>query len=331
MDLLIACAAALAGLQGPAARPAPEPWGQAWRDLARLEESVPGSPQFERIRRDLDGLQDREERSAKKSRDAAAGYRAQILRAQVARLRGASFKPVGEPASAVALFSGEAWLALQVAAPGPTRVRALAAALAESAKADLPPRVERGIEAAEEDARNLKLDWAAAEARALHASAPDRRTARLLARVLRLRGETDDAAALLERTVADSTDAADRAALRDDLGEVRLAAGDEDAALREFGAALALGSGRAAEHLAARALSDGRIARARALYRSLEDEAYRRHGAARGYGLALLAVPAEPGAARPGSPDAGPPGGTAPAGIAAPEAGLPRNPTDSPH
>jgi hypothetical protein len=118
-----------------------------------------------------------------------AAYRAQILRAQIARLRGAPFKPVSQPAPELPLFSGEAWLVLQVAAPGPMRVRALSASLAESAKADLPPRVERGIEAAEEDARNLKLDWAAAEARALHASAADRRTARLLARILRLRGE----------------------------------------------------------------------------------------------------------------------------------------------
>jgi hypothetical protein len=310
LDLLTACAAVLAGVQAPAPRlapaprAAPEPWGQAWRDLARLEESVPGSPQFERIRRELESLQDREERGAKKSRDAGATYRAQILRAQIARLRGAPFKPVGEPASELPLFSGEAWLALQVAGPGPTRVRALDAALAEGAKADLPPRIERGIEAAEEDARNLKLDWAAAEARALHASAADRRTARLLARIQRLRGETDEAAELLEASLANASDAADRAALHDDLGEVRLAAGEEDRALEQFGAALALGSGRAAEHLAARALSDGRIERARALYRSLEDEAYRRHGAARGYALALLT---------------------------APEAGPARNPTDSPH
>jgi hypothetical protein len=293
LDLLTASAALLALLQVPAARPAPEPWGQAWRDLARLEESVPGSPQFEQIRRELESLVEREDHGAKKSRDAGAAYRAQILRAQIARLRGAPFKPVGQPAPELPLFAGEAWIVLQVAAPGPTRVRALSVALAEGGKADLPPRVERGIEAAEEDARSLKLDWAVAEARALYEHAADRRTARLLARILRLRGETDDAAGLLERSLRDASVDADRAALHDDLGEVRLAAGDEDGALREFGAALALGSGRAAEHLAARALADGRIERARSLYRSLEDEAYRRHGAARGYGLALLAA-AEP-------------------------------------
>lgn len=341
-----ACAAVLAGVQAPAPRSAteaateaapstaresqtaPEPWGQAWRDLARLEESVPGSAQFERIRRELEGLQDREDRGAKKSRDAGAAYRAQILRAQIARLRGAPFKPVGQPAPEIPLFAGEGWLVLQIAAPGPTRVRALSAALAESGKADLPPRVERGIEAAEEDARNLKLDWAAAEARALHASLADRRTARLLARVQRLRGETDDAADLLEQTLRDAQDAGDRAALHDDLGEVRLAAGEEDRALEQFGAALALGSGRAAEHLAARALSDRRIARARALYRSLEEEAYRRHGAARGYGLALLA-PDAPEAGRTSLQD---PARAAGAGAAAtPAASAARNPTDSPH
>jgi tetratricopeptide (TPR) repeat protein len=308
LDLLSVCAALLAAAQARPAHPAPEPWNQAWRDLARLEESVPGSPQFERIRRELESLQDREERSAKKSRDAGATYRAQILRAQIARLRGAPLKPLGEPASELSLFAGEAWLVLQVAAPGPTRVRALSVALAESGKADLPPRVERGIEAAEEDARNLKLDWAVVEARALVESARDRRTARLLARVLRLRGETDAAAELLEGTLRDASEAADRAALHDDLGELRLASGDEDAALKEFGAALALGSSRAAEHLAARALSDGRIDRARALYRSLQDEAYRRQGAARGYGLALLAAPESgrtPRAQPPGEPPLG--------------------------
>jgi tetratricopeptide (TPR) repeat protein len=323
LELLIACAALIAGLpvallagpQAPAARPAPEPWGQAWRDLGRLEESVPGSPQFERIRRELESFVEREDHGAKKSRDAGAAYRAQILRAQIARLRGAPFKPVSQPASELPLFSGEAWLVLQVAAPGPMRVRALSASLAESAKADLPPRVERGIEAAEEDARNLKLDWAVAEARALHASAADRRTARLLARILRLRGESAAAAELLDATLRDAPEAADRAALHDDLAEVRLASGDEDAALKELGAALALGSNRAAERLAARALSEGRIDRARALYRSLQEDAFRVHGAARGYGLALLAVP------------------RAVPGLAAPEAAgvLARNPPQSPH
>jgi len=320
LDLLIACLALLAGLQAPSARPAPEPpepWRQAWHDLSRLEESVPGSPQFERIRRELESLMEREDHGAKKSREAGAAYRAQVLRAQIARLRGAPFKPVGQPAPELPLFSGEGWLVLQVAAPGPTRVRALSAALAETGKADLPPRVERGIEAAEEDARNLKLDWAADEARALHASAKDRRTARLLARILRLRGEHDAAADLLDATLRDAPESADRAALHDDLAEIRIASGDENAALKELGAALALGSSRAAEHLAARALSEGRVDRARAIYRSLQEDAYRSHGAARGYGLALLV------------------GGPCLAGpaLAAPEAAgvLARNPPQSPH
>jgi len=292
LDLLSAAAllAALATTrtQGEVRRPS-EPWPQAWADLARLEESVPGSPQFEAIRRDLANLSEGTERAAKKSRDAGATYRTQLLRAHLARLRGAPFKPVGDPGPAVALASGEAWIALQVAGPGPMRVRALAAALAEAPKADLPTRVERGLEAAEEDARNLKLEWAVAEARALQERAADRRTARLLARVLRLRGETAAAAELLETAIA-AADPGDRAALHDDLGEVRLAAGEESEAVREFGSALAMGSARAAEHLALRALSAGKIERARALFRSLQDGAYRRNGASRAYGLALLAA-----------------------------------------
>jgi tetratricopeptide (TPR) repeat protein len=296
--------AAIGAAQSSAPPPPPAPWAQAWTDLARLEESVPGSPEFERIRRDLAGLQDREDRGARKSRDVPNGYRAQILRAHLARLRGAPFKPVADPGSELPLYAGEAWIALQVAGPGPLRVRAVSGSLDEARKSDLPPRVERGLEATEEDARNLKLDWAIAEARALHDRSADRRTARLLARVLRLRGESEAAADLLQQTLRVAVDPADRAALRDDLGEVRLAAGDEVAAVREFGAALALGSGRAAEHLASRALSEGRIDRARALYRSLLDGAYRKSGASRAYGLALLAPrPAE--APVPGAPEAG--------------------------
>jgi hypothetical protein len=311
LDLLSAAATLIAALAGSArqgeTRRPPDPWGQAWADLARLEESVPGSPQFEAIRRELASLQESAERGAKKSRDAGATYRAQLLRAHLARLRGAPFKPVGDPGPAVALGAGEAWIALQVAGPGPTRVRALSAALAEAPRSDLPPRVERGLEATEEDARNLQLEWALAEARDLQAGAGDRRTARLLARVLRLRGETDAAAELLEEAIGAATDPGDRAALHDDLGEVRLAARDDDRAVREFGSALAMGSARAAEHLALRALSTGRIDRARALFRSLQDGAYRRNGAARAYGLALLAAPSRLPGQPPPEPTLGKP------------------------
>lgn len=308
MSAVTALLVALVGSarQGEARRP-PEPWAQAWADLARLEESVPGSPQFETIRRDLANLAEGTERASKKSRDAGASYRTQLLRAHLARLRGAPFKPVGDPGPAVALASGEAWIALQVGGPGPTRVRALGAALVEAPKSDLPPRVERGLEATEEDARNLQLDWALAEARALEERAGDRRTARLLARVLRLRGETDAAAELLEEAIRVAADPGDRAALHDDLGEVRLAAGDEERAVREFGSALAMGSARAAEHLALHALSAGKIDRARALFRSLLDGAYRRNGASRAYGLALLVAPSRLPGQPPPEPTLGKP------------------------
>jgi hypothetical protein len=113
----------------------------------------------------------------------------------------------------------------------------------------------------------------------------------------------------------DAPEAADRAALHDDLAEVRLASGDEDAALKELGAALALGSSRAAERLAARALSEGRIDRARALYRSLQEDAFR---SPRGRARLRPRAPRRPRAVP---------------GLAAPEAAgiLARNPPQSPH
>jgi tetratricopeptide (TPR) repeat protein len=289
LGVLLLCAfPALPAVQDPAGVANPATWRETWGDLARLAESAPGSTAFQRIWRELDALEARRERSARKSHDRAEVFRARVLRAHLSRLSGTPFRPVGEPGGEMAFLPGEGWIAAQVAGPGPTRVRAMDEALSQASAENLRVRLERGQEVSEEDARGLHLDWALDEARLIHEYAPDGRTASLLARVLGLRGEHGEAAKVLEHQVAATRESAERAGLLAELGKARIAAGADAAALRELGAALALGSQDAGYSLATRALSRGEIARARALFRALLEEEPSAAPAQRGYGLALL-------------------------------------------
>ncbi len=271
-----------------------EAWKDTWTDLARFEQARPGSPEHDRLWQDLDGFQVRHESSAKKRRDRVEVFRARLLRAHLSRLSGIAVRPLGEPGTTIQFLPGEAWLALQVAGPGPTRVEALRDALAEATGDDLRARVERGLAVADEDARGLHLDWAQAEARAVHLRAPDVRTIQALARVLRLSGEDAAASALLDQGLARAIDASERAALLTERADLRAATGASAACLADLGAALALGAGDAAMRLALRALSEGATGRARALFRSLLDAQGGSAPALRGYGIALLSSAGPP-------------------------------------
>jgi hypothetical protein len=278
---LAAVSLAFAPVQEPAA------WKATWKDLARLSESAPGSPERDRLWRALDGLQIDRERAARKAHDRTEVVRARVLRFHLSRLVGAAPRPLAEPGSNIEFMAGEAWLALQALGPGPTRARATRAALAET-PADRA-RSDRARQVAEEDARDLHLDWAVDEARSLREHARNPRSAILLARVLRLRGEHDAAAQVVDEALATATLRADRADLLCERSSVHAAAGADALAISDLGAALASGSIEAGVRLAARALSDGEPSRARALFRSSLDASANRPAACRGGGLALLA------------------------------------------
>jgi len=109
------------------------------------------------------------------------------------------------------------------------------------------------------------------------------------AQILRMRGEHDPAARVLDEALASATVRADRAELLCERSSVHAAAGADALATSDLGAALASGSIEAGLRLAARALADGEPSRARSLYRSSTDASATRPSAWRGYGLALLA------------------------------------------
>jgi len=101
-----------------ASAPAQEPaaWKATWKDLARLSETAPGSPERDRLWRALDGIQvDREWRGHKGS-DRAEALRARVLRYHLSRLSGSAPRPIAEPGARIEFMPGEAWLALQALA-----------------------------------------------------------------------------------------------------------------------------------------------------------------------------------------------------------------------
>ena len=292
MGLVAVLALLAASLVAPPVQDATTPalleaWKDTWTDLARFAQSRPGSPEHDRLWQDLDGFQVRHESSAKKRRDRVEQFRARLLRAHLSRLSGIAVRPLGEPGTAIQFLPGEAWLTLEVAGPGPTRVQALRGALAEASGDGARARVDRGLAVTDEDARELHLDWALSEARALYEKSPEVRTLRALARVYRLQGNDAAALALLEAGLASAVDPAERAALLDERADLRGPRG-----LADLGAALALGSTDAALHLAMRALSEREFGRARALFRSLLDADPAPAPSLRGYGIALLSSPA---------------------------------------
>jgi len=287
-------------LQDPPRDGLAQAWKDTWAQLAHFAGSAPGSPEHERLRRELEGFQARHERSARKSHEREEAFRARLLRAHLSRLAGVGARPLPEPGTEIGFMTGEAWLAAQVLGPGPTRVTALRLALAEGDPAALPERLDRTARAAEEDARLLNLDWALDEARMLHRRASSARSARLLGGLLRLRGEYELAARITAEAIEAERDPVERGRLLAEHADAIAASGDEDAFLAASGAALASGSREAAFSLALRALGADEPVRARALFRGLLEEGPFCSSAGRGYGLALLA--GSPASAQPAAP-----------------------------
>lgn len=284
--------------------PGSDVWMEAWRELDTLARSAPGSVDRRRIAAGLDSFQARHERSARKRHDRPEAFRSRVLGAQLARLADAPFRPVSDPGVPIAWLPGEGWIAAQVAGPGPTRVAAIEAALADALPRELGERVQFAFALATADARDLRLAESHQVARALHARvqaaskgdlpAEHRSGAKatgLLAFVSRMRGEHAEAMTILEHQLESTPDPIDRRHLLVEVGRTRLAAGQDASARRDLGEALALGSSDAGWLLGRSALSEEAIFRARALFRSLvssPEEGLTPTSGLRGYGLSLL-------------------------------------------
>lgn len=266
MTHVAALALALAASLG--ARPArATDWAAVWGDLERLSRMSTDSAERRTLEAELAALSTEREKRAREKHDAPEAFRARVLRAHLARIAGRP-AAVNDPSSATVLdwLPGEAWLAVQVVAPGAFRERAALAALAEGdpdgRRAELARRVLH------EDLLGPPLPEAEALARAL--LRPDRAAGpvRDLARVLVRAGRIDEAREAIARARPTPGGAAGEAELLLAEAEVELAAGADLAASRALGASYARGSTEAGLLIARRALAAGDVARARALGRA---------------------------------------------------------------
>jgi hypothetical protein len=264
-----------------------EAWKDTWTDLARFAQSRPGSPEHDRLWQDLDGFQVRHESSAKKRRDRVEQFRARLLRAHLSRLSGIAVRPLGEPGTSIQFLPGEAWLTLEVAGPGPTRVQALRGALAEASGDGARARVDRGLAVTDEDARELHLDLGA-----LRGARPVREVAGG-ADAARARARVPAAGQRRRRARAPRRGARERRR----PGRARRAArreGRPARTARPRRPRIRAGSRLHGRRVAPRdaALSEREFGRARALFRSLLDADPAPAPSLRGYGIALLSSPA---------------------------------------
>lgn len=304
-SLLLATLAGLPSRQDAAAAAGSDAWVEAWQALDALARSAPDSAAGRQTAAELESFRARRERAARKSHDRVEAFRSRVLEAQLSRLARTPFRPVADPRVPIAWLPGEAWIAAEVAAPGPTRVAAIEAALAEALPEDLADRVRFAFATAAEDVRALRLAesrqvaWALyermriAEASDLPAEhAGGTRVALLLALVSRRMDEHAEALAILERSLGSAPEVGDRRDLLVELGRNRIAAGEDAAAKRALGEALALGAPDAGWLLGRSALSEGVVPRARALFRTLissTEAGPTPTPALRGYGISLLA------------------------------------------
>lgn len=303
-SLLLATLAGFPRVQDTAQVAGSDAWAETWRTLDVLERSAPGSAVRRQSAAELESFQARRERSARKRHDRVEAFRSRVLEAQLARLAQRPFRPVSDPRVPIVWLPGEAWIAAQVAGPGPTRVAAIETALGETLPGDLAERIRFAFRTAAEDARALRLAESQQIARALHdrvqaamaSELPDEhrsvtQSAVLLALVSRLKGEHADALAVLEPRLASTQGPADRRELLVEIGRTQWAAGQDASATRALGEAIALGSSDAGWLLGRNALSEAAISRARALFRTLisnSEEGTAPTPALRGYGLSLL-------------------------------------------
>lgn len=302
--LLLATLSGIPRVQDTAASASTDAWEETWRALEAMSRSAPGSAARRQAAAELESFRARRDRSARRRHDRAEAFRSRVLGAQLALLAESPFRPVSDPRVPIAWLPGEAWIAAQVAGPGPTRVAAIQTALAETRTAELTECIRLAFTTATDDARALHLDESEQVARALHERVETvaagelpaehrsgTKAAVLLALVSRLKGEHSEALAVLEPRLRSTSDPADRQELLVEIGRASTAAGQNASAGRALGEALAIGSPDAGWLLGRSALCEAVVPRARALFRTLISNSEARAvppPALRGYGLSLL-------------------------------------------
>jgi hypothetical protein len=239
-------------------------WRGAWDDLERLQSLVQGSEPARRLEAELSALASTREREARKVHDAAEGFRARVLAAQLARFRGAAPRPLAAPPVALDFGPREARLAAEVLVPGTWRAQAALAALADPADPRGSSRRALGFAVAREEFEARRLEGATALAARLAEDPADLAATRLWLSCQSLGGRTEEARhAIAEREARAEAAAAIELALLE--SELALARQEPGAARRALGRALALGSSRAALELAWRDLEEGQLPRAASL------------------------------------------------------------------
>lgn len=257
-----------------------EDWSAVWEGLAELE-ALPVASGPERAAATL------------RLEDLAAAHkdprRVAVLRFHLDRLAGGS--PVAvPPPDRLDLRPGEAWPFARALDSSDLADEALVAAVGEVPEG---PALARCLVLAYEHFQ--VLSDAFQPLRALRLAEALQRRARApwsagnLGRVLGRLGRGGEGRAILEEQLALESDPAVRLALRDDRGLLALGAGDWEAARRDLGHALANGSSSAADVLGQRALAQGRLDRARALFRGGAGRDSARPWALRGWGISMLA------------------------------------------
>lgn len=217
-----------------------------------------------------------------------------LVRAKVAALEGRP-RPLDWELSGPWPYDREAsWVAAELLPPGPTRGRAVIAALGEleAAPREAPldgARTELAYEVWVDAAENLRFDEALAIGRNLHSRSHATWSAISLGLTTMRAGLPDEGDAVLAAQIAlPSTSAADLAALWDHRGILALGAGYEAPGRFALGRAVLHGSSDAAVVLARLDLAAGRLEAARAGFRAAWIENPGSDWARRGFGLTLL-------------------------------------------
>ena len=230
-------------------------WRGAWDDLERLQALAPGSEPARRLEAELSALASSREREARKVHDAAEGFRARVLAAQLARFRGAAPRPLAAPPVALDFGPREARFAAEVLVPGTWRAQAALAALADPADPRGSSRRALAHAVAREEFAARRLEGATALAARLAQEPDDTAAVVLWLSCQSLSGRTEEA----RRAIAELPASIELALLESELA---LARQEPGAARRALGRALALGSSRAALELAWRDLEEGQAPRA---------------------------------------------------------------------
>lgn len=196
------------------------------------------------------------------------------------------------------------WEVARALPGGLQRARAFAAVLADASGDS--ERLEAALGAAyecfREEERAYRVEAATTLAEAVHAAAGAGWSAHNLAGIARRAGDYPRADAVLEDELARASTRDERVDLLEARAIVAAGAGWRDQERALLGAALARGGEDACQMLGRIALAQGRLARARTLFRRLVERAWgtpQKEAAAppwalRGWGLALLPAPPEP-------------------------------------